>query len=95
LTRYSRTPEIPEVTLYRPKGCVDCAGTGFSGRVSIMEIMQMTDLVRGLIMRHARSGEIQAAAVSEGMLTMYEHGLRKVVAGVTTIEEVLRVTREV
>ena len=46
-------------------------------------------------MRHANSGEIQQAAVADGMLTMYEHGLRKVVAGVTTLEEILRVTREV
>lgn len=92
LTRFC---DSPEVTLYRPVGCPDCAGTGFSGRVSIMEIMPMTDTIRALVMRHASSGEIQQAAVGEGMLTMYEHGLRKVVAGVTTIEEVLRVTREV
>ena len=95
LLRYSPTPDNPQVTLYRPKGCADCAGTGFTGRVSIMEIMQMTDSVRALIMRHANSGEIQQAAVADGMLTMYEHGLRKVVAGVTTLEEILRVTREV
>ncbi len=95
LQRYSPTPEIPQVTLFRPKGCVDCAGTGFTGRVSIMEIMPMTDTIRGLIMRHAGSGEIQQAAAAEGMLTMYEHGLRKVVGGVTTLEEILRVTREV
>jgi general secretion pathway protein E len=95
LLRYSATPDNPQVTLYRPQGCADCAGTGFTGRVSIMEIMQMTDRIRALIMRHANSGEIQQAAVADGMLTMYEHGLRKVVAGVTTLEEILRVTREV
>ncbi len=95
LLRYSPTPDNPQVTLYRPQGCADCAGTGFTGRVSIMEIMQMTDRIRALIMRHANSGEIQQAAVADGMLTMYEHGLRKVVAGVTTLEEILRVTREV
>lgn len=92
LQRYNPAPEI---VLYRPAGCPDCAGTGFTGRISIMEIMPMTDAIRSLVMRHANSGEIQQAAVAEGMLTMYEHGLRKVVSGVTTIEEVLRVTREV
>lgn len=92
LTRFS---DSSQVTLYRPVGCPDCAGTGFTGRISIMEIMPMTDSIRSLVMRHANSGEIQAAAVAGGMLTMYDNGLRKVVAGITTIEEVLRVTREV
>ena len=55
----------------------------------------MSDGIRGLVMRHATSGDIQKQAVAEGMLTMYEHGLRKVLAGTTTLEEVLRVTREV
>ncbi len=54
----------------------------------------MTDAVRSLIMRHATSGEIKAQAVADGMITMYEDGLRKSLAGITTIEEVLRATRE-
>lgn len=83
-----------ELNLYESVGCGDCAHTGFTGRVAIMEIMPMTDEIRGLVMRHANSGEIQKAAVAAGMTTMYEHGLRKVLAGVTTLEEVLRVTRE-
>jgi general secretion pathway protein E len=82
------------VTLFEPVGCDACAQTGFIGRVAIMEVMPMTDGIRSLIMRHANSGDIQKQAVAEGMLTMYEHGLRKVLAGTTTLEEVLRVTRE-
>jgi len=82
------------VMLYEPGGCDACAQTGFVGRVAIMEIMPMTDGIRSLVMRHATSGDIQKQAVAEGMLTMYEHGLRKVLAGITTLEEVLRVTRE-
>jgi general secretion pathway protein E len=82
------------VTLYEPVGCPACAQTGFVGRVAIMEILPMTDGIRALVMRHATSGDIQKQAVLEGMLSMYEHGLRKVLAGVTTLEEVLRVTRE-
>lgn len=92
LMRFAR---MAPVTLYRPVGCPACAGTGFNGRVSIMEVMPMTDAIRSLVMRHATSGEIQKAAVAGGMQTMYDNGLRKVVSGVTTIEEVLRVTREV
>jgi general secretion pathway protein E len=57
-------------------------------------MMTMTDNLRSLIMRHSTSGDIRAAAIKEGMETMFENGLRKSLAGVTTIEEVLRVTRE-
>lgn len=82
------------VTLYRPVGCEECGGTGYSGRVSIVELLVMTDTIRGMIMRHVTSGEVRQQAIVDGMQTMYENGLSKAVAGVTTIEEVLRVTRE-
>ncbi len=83
-----------EVVLYRPVGCPQCAGTGYWGRVCIIEMLVMTDHLRSLIMRHTTAGELRAAAIAEGMETMFENGLRKSLAGVTTIEEVLRVTRE-
>jgi general secretion pathway protein E len=67
---------------------------GDKGRVGITEIMPMTDPLRSLVMKHATAAELRAEAVREGMLTMYEDGLRKAVRGVTTLEEVLRVTRE-
>ena len=54
----------------------------------------MTDTIRSLIMRHATAGDLRPAAIMEGMETMFENGLRKSLAGITTIEEVLRVTRE-
>ena len=57
-------------------------------------LMPMTDGMRTLIMKHATATELKAEAVRGGMLTMYEDGLRKAVAGVTTVEEVLRATRE-
>jgi general secretion pathway protein E len=83
-----------DVMLYHPKGCAECANTGYWGRVCIIEMMTMTDHIRSLIMRHATAGELRAEAIKEGMETMFENGLRKSLAGVTTIEEVLRVTRE-
>jgi len=83
-----------DVTLYRPVGCPECAGTGYWGRVCIIEVMLMTDNLRSLVMRHATAGDLRAVAVQEGMETMFENGLRKSLAGVTTIEEVLRVSRE-
>jgi general secretion pathway protein E len=83
-----------DVVLYKPVGCTECAGTGYWGRICIIEMMVMTDHIRSLIMRHANAGDLRVEAVKEGMETMFENGLRKALAGVTTIEEVLRVTRE-
>ena len=88
------TTDDKKVTLHQAKGCEHCGHTGYFGRESIMEILPMSDALRSLVMRHATSGELRAAAISEGMETMYENGLKKAVAGVTTMEEVLRVTRE-
>ncbi len=82
------------ITLYRPVGCEACAATGYSGRLGIMEMMPMTDSIRSLVMRHAVSGDLRRQAIAEGMQTLYEDGLRKVVAGIVTLDEVLRVTRE-
>ena len=83
-----------EVTLWHPGGCDQCSGTGYRGRMGIMEMLPMNDAIRSLVMRHANSAELRAAAVESGMESMFENGLRKAVAGTTTIEEVLRVTRE-
>jgi len=90
----SRFTSDKEITLYRPKGCPQCAHTGYSGRISIMEMLTVTDPLRSLVMKHATATDLRNEAVREGMLTMYEDGLRKAVRGVTTFEEVLRVTRE-
>ena len=81
------------LTLYQPVGCPACAGTGFLGRIGIMEIMLLSESLRSLVMRQATPAEIERAAIAEGMLSMYAHGLRKVAAGQTTLGEVLRVTR--
>jgi general secretion pathway protein E len=81
-------------TLYRPVGCEHCSGSGYTSRLGIMEMLPMTDALRALIMRHAVAGDLRRQAMAEGMRGMYEDGLRKAVAGLTTIDEVLRVTRE-
>jgi general secretion pathway protein E len=84
-----------EVTLFRPKGCDRCNGTGFMGRTAIVEMLTMTDGIRELVLERAGNRAIAAKAIEEGMRTMYEDGLRKALNGVTSIEEVLRVTRDV
>jgi general secretion pathway protein E len=81
--------------LYRAVGCDQCGGTGYLGRSAILELLTMSDSLRRLILRHADASQIQQAALEQGMHTMYEDGLRKAVSGVTTFEEVLRVTQEV
>ena len=91
LTKYSHGPEV---TLWHAKGCSHCANTGYIGRVCITEMMPMGDGLRSLVMKHANAGDLRAEAIREGMITMYEDGLRKAVKGVTTFEEVLRATRE-
>ncbi len=80
-------------TVYRPLATEENP-TGYYGRTSILELLQMSDPIRRLIMQKATSGEIHELAVSEGMRTMYQDGLIKCLQGVTTLEEVLRVTQE-
>ncbi len=68
--------------------------TGYRGRTSILELLEMSDPLRRLVMQHATSGELQDQAVAEGMRTMYQDGLLKCQRGVTTLDEILRVTQE-
>ena len=83
-----------DIVLYKPVGCSACAGMGYRGRLAIIEFLPMTDPIRKLIMAHEEAGAIQKLAVAEGMQTLYENGLVKVIQGITTLEEVMRVTSE-
>ena len=80
------------VGLFRGLGCEDCGGTGYAGRTGIFELMVMTDSLRALVSERKGSGEIKAAAVAEGMAELRADGLIKALDGITTIEEVERVT---
>ncbi|MDW8354439.1 MAG: type II secretion system ATPase GspE [Bryobacterales bacterium] len=88
------TPQGETIVTWRGLGCEHCFGTGYSGRVGIFELMEMNDEIRKLIMRQADASQIAAAARRHGMRTLREDGWEKVRAGVTTPEEVLRVTQE-
>ena len=81
------------ITLYHP-GVSEANPTGYKGRLSIIELLLMTDELRRLVMKHATSGEIERRARDQGMRTMYEDGMLKALAGITSAEEVLRVTQE-
>jgi general secretion pathway protein E len=92
------TPEKMErlgVThLYRPVGCADCNRNGFRGRTGIYELMLIEDSIRQMILAKKDSNTIKTAAIARGMLTLMDDGARKVMLGITTSAEVLRVTQE-
>ena len=91
--KFLRLPMVEDgpLTLYHPRGCKECNGTGYRGRLVIAEVLLMSDQIRHAVLSHATSSEIQRIAIDEDMMTMYQDGLRKAAAGRTTIEEVLRV----
>jgi general secretion pathway protein E len=88
----------PEILMNRPlfrgRGCGECMQTGYRGRTGIFEFLVMSDDLRNLILKTTDSNTIKRAAVNEGMMTLREDGIMKVLDGITTIEEVLRVTVE-
>ena len=83
-----------ELTFYHGKGCSRCNGSGYSKRMGVLEILENTEKVRDLLVKNASSADIQKAAMSDGMVTIFEDGMQKALLGVTTIEEVLRIKRE-
>ncbi|HBL52620.1 MAG TPA: type II secretion system protein GspE [Syntrophaceae bacterium] len=78
---------------YRKKGCNLCMQTGFRGRTAIFEIMIVDDNVKRLILKTSDANQINELAVRQGMITLQQDGIQKVLSGITTTEEVLRVTR--
>ncbi|MBK8182862.1 MAG: type II secretion system ATPase GspE [Candidatus Competibacteraceae bacterium] len=92
--RLHRFSASRDITLHKAVGCEYCGGSGYRGRAAIIEFLIVTDPLRRLVLKHADATQLQAEAQKEGMDTMYEDGLRKAVAGLTTIEEVLRVTTQ-
>lgn len=76
---------------YRPVGCPSCQG-GYKGRTTIIEALPMTDAVRTKVLARSDAHQIEQVAIAEGMRTMFAHGIERVHAGLTTAEEVLRVT---
>ena len=81
-----------EATLYRGKGCKHCFELGYSGRVGITEVLVLTPKVKELIMQRAGEYKIKEVGRQEGMVTMREDGLIKALEGLTSLEEILRVT---
>jgi type IV pilus assembly protein PilB len=93
LEPYGHHPQgLGQVTVYRGVGCQTCGGTGMKGRVAIYEIMPISQEVRDMILKDAPTGELRRVAQTQGMKTLRQAGLFKVLDGTTTVEEILRVT---
>jgi general secretion pathway protein E len=91
LKRYS---DEPSPWLFKAPGCASCDGTGFRGRTTIVELMVMDDKIRRAVLSKGDANEIRRAARDTGTESMRAHGIRKALSGLTTLEEVERVTRE-
>ncbi|MCH8048225.1 MAG: type II/IV secretion system protein [Planctomycetes bacterium] len=90
------SPKAAETaTFMRGKGCGNCQGTGYRGRLAIIELMPMSAKIRELAFIGAPTQDIRRAAVADGMKTLFEDGILKVLKGLTTLEEVFRVAKQV
>jgi len=88
---FPHDPQRPP-TLYRASGCSVCAGTGYRGRLALHEVMVVTEEMEQLVVRNSTGNELRALAIAQGMVPLRLDGWHKVTQGLTTIEEVLRVS---
>jgi general secretion pathway protein E/type IV pilus assembly protein PilB len=82
-----------DAVLFRPVGCRQCRGAGYSGRMGIYELLVTTEALRELAHERSSTWEIKQAAVKQGMRTLRDDGWLKVIAGKTSLDEVLRITK--
>jgi type IV pilus assembly protein PilB len=87
-------PVNKEIKLYRGKGCQECGNTGYYGRIGIFEVIPVSDSISKLILERSPASTIEKKAKEEGMITLKQDGYLKVLEGITSIEEVLRVAQE-
>ena len=85
---------LDKLRLYKGEGCKICGGTGYQERIGIFEVLEMSEDIKRLILKSASSNEIAQAARNEGMTTMFEDGIENALNGITTLHEILRVTKE-
>jgi len=89
------TPDMAEgKIMYKGTGCQDCLNTGYKGRTGIFEMMIMDDSIKNLILKTSDSNAIKRRAIEQGMVTLRQDGAMKMLNGITTVEEVLRVTQK-
>jgi len=81
-------------TIYKPGACSRCMNSGYKGRIAIVECLEVTPVIKDMFFKHAGEHELEKQGRSEGMVTLRENGIRNVLLGITSLEEVLRVTAE-
>ncbi len=86
--------EAKTMKCYKGKGCSECNGTGYKGRIALYEVMPFTEAIKELVLNGASAAEIKRQAIKDGMKTLRMSGITKIKEGITTIEEVLRVTMQ-
>ncbi|MCX7831102.1 MAG: ATPase, T2SS/T4P/T4SS family, partial [Acidobacteria bacterium] len=84
--------ESETVKIFKGKGCPTCGGSGCKGRIALMEVLEMTDTIREMVLMGANALDLKKQAIAEGMITLRRSGLIKVMNGIVPIEEVLRET---
>ncbi len=87
-------PDPKNRVFYRGRGCSKCSGTGYKGRLGVLETLLIDDTIRDMITRRASASEIKEYAVKHGMTTLREDALKKFCQGITTLDEVIRITSE-
>jgi len=92
LAKYQKEKKS-DIRLYKGNGCKVCGDTGYDGRIGVFEVLEMNDEIKDLILKNASSDAIAETALAGGMTSMLEDGVKKVLSGETTLQEVLRVTR--
>ena len=84
--------QLGRLKMMKGAGCPTCAGSGYKGRVALYEVMRFNDELKERVLEGASAADLKAAAIRCGMITLRQSGIRKIIEGVTTPEEVLRVT---
>jgi len=90
----ANTKDLKDLKFFKGQGCDKCSNTGYKGRIGIHEILEVTPTIAQLIMEHKSASEIQDQAEKEGMVLMWEDGFIKALKGITTIDEIVRVSKE-
>ena len=86
-------PDVAKgLTLYKGAGCRNCSNTGYKGRIAVYEVMPFTEGLKELVLQGASTTELKAEMIRQNVKTLRISGIQKLVAGITTVEEVLRVS---
>jgi type II secretory ATPase GspE/PulE/Tfp pilus assembly ATPase PilB-like protein len=90
----AKSKSFKDLEFFKGQGCDKCNHSGYKGRMGIHEILEVTPSIGDMIMQHKSAQEIEGQAEKDGMVLMWEDGFIKAIKGITTVEEILRVSKE-